>query len=79
MVAGAATAGGGWVLDNMAEAAAPSPALLTLEPGRQTTIAVRLTMHEGMDGPHLFAIPVVVDDGSGTPQTVELRLSGDFR
>ncbi len=35
---------------------------MTLEPGQETTLDVRFSMHEGMGGPHRFAIEVPSSD-----------------
>ncbi|MBI5029290.1 MAG: hypothetical protein HZB51_02095 [Chloroflexi bacterium] len=34
----------------------------TLQPGQSTTIYMDIVMHEGMDGKHLFEIPVKTSD-----------------
>lgn len=35
---------------------------MTLAPGQETTLAVQFSMHEGMGGPHRFAITVPSND-----------------
>lgn len=35
---------------------------MTLQPGEETTLSVQFSMHEGMGGPHKFAIKVPSND-----------------
>ncbi len=35
---------------------------MTLNPGEQTTVSVKFTMHQGMGGPHRFTINLKSND-----------------
>jgi hypothetical protein len=35
---------------------------MTINPGRSATLQVEFTMHQGMDGPHDFRIPLMTND-----------------
>jgi hypothetical protein len=50
----------------------------TLDPGQETTVALDMMMHRGMDGPHLFRVSVPVSSGDGW-ETLTLLVRADFR
>lgn len=45
----------------------------TLAPGQETEVSTEFTMHEGMGGPHLFAIHVKTDDPMAREQVLKIR------
>ena len=44
-----------------------------MKPGESTTVTVSFTMHEGMDGPHHFVIPLKTNDKMEPEQTVAAK------
>jgi hypothetical protein len=49
---------------------------MTLQPGQSTTIYIDFMMHEGMDGKHLFEIPVRSNDP--TQPLKKLQVASDW-
>ena len=45
---------------------------MVLQPGEATTVAMRFTMHPGMDGPHDFRLHLVPNDPSEPDRTVQV-------
>jgi hypothetical protein len=43
---------------------------MTLQPGQETTLKVQFTMHQGMGGPHRFAIKVPSNDAVDAATTL---------
>ena len=64
------------------EGCCPGPLVLgasTLAPGAATTLEFELAMHPGMDGWHDIAVHVPVRTSSGSSDTLDLGVTGDFR
>jgi hypothetical protein len=45
----------------------------TLAPGQETEVSTEFTMHEGMGGPHLFAIHVRSNDPAEKERVLKIR------
>lgn len=45
----------------------------TLAPGQETEVSTEFTMHEGMGGPHLFAIHVRSNDAVEKDRVLKIR------
>ena len=45
----------------------------TLQPGQETEVSTQFTMHEGMGGPHLFAIHVKTNDPVEKERVLKIR------
>jgi hypothetical protein len=45
----------------------------TLKPGEQTDVSTEFTMHQGMGGPHLFAIHVKTNDPVERERVLKIR------
>ena len=53
----------------------------TIEPGGEVPVvlSLRMGMHAGMDGPHLFRIDVPVKSGGGESGEIQLYFKANFR
>jgi hypothetical protein len=45
----------------------------TLQPGQDTEVSTDFTMHEGMGGPHLFAIHITTNDPLEPKRDLRIR------
>ena len=45
---------------------------MVLQPGERTTIAMRFTMHRGMDGPHDFRLHLTTNDPDESDRVVKV-------
>jgi hypothetical protein len=45
----------------------------TLQPGEETEVSTEFTMHEGMGGPHLFAIHIQTNDAVEQQRVLRIR------
>jgi hypothetical protein len=45
----------------------------TLQPGQETEVWTRFTMHQGMGGPHLFVIPLHTNDQVEPKRDLRIR------
>ena len=78
-MAGPATTGNAFILNNMEGEPIPLPASASLEPGEELNIVMQMRMHAGMDGPHLFRLRLAVDgQGDEAQSTLELYVRGFF-
>ncbi len=75
-MAGPATSGKRVTFNNMEGIPLPLPITLNLGPGEEVELRLELRMHAGMDGPHLFRLPVFVE---GEQQPLSLYVQGLFR
>ena len=44
-----------------------------MQPGQETEVSTEFTMHEGMGGPHLFAIHVTTNDPGAREKALKIR------
>jgi hypothetical protein len=45
----------------------------TLQPGEETEVSTQFTMHQGMGGPHLFAIHIKSNDAVQPERLLKIR------
>ncbi|MBI2304037.1 MAG: hypothetical protein HYU86_04760 [Chloroflexi bacterium] len=78
-MAGPATTGNAFVLNNMEGNPVAVPANGIIKPGEELTLRMDLNMMSGMGGPHHFRVKLPVGGGSGdAPLTLELNIRGLF-
>ncbi len=75
-MAGPATSGKRLTFNNMGGALLSLPISIGLGPGEEVELRLELQMMAGMDGPHLFRLPVLIE---GEQQPLELYVQGLFR
>ena len=51
----------------------------TIEPGAESTVAVSMMMHKGMEGPHLFRVTVPVQNAAGEKGKLQLLVRANFQ
>ncbi len=67
MVAGPATTGNTFILNNMEGRPMPLPVATILQPEEEINVRLEMRMHQGMGGPHRFLIKFLVDGEGGDP------------
>ncbi|HLB29183.1 MAG TPA: hypothetical protein VI729_05895 [Anaerolineales bacterium] len=78
-MAGPATTGNTFVFNSMPASLLRLPATATIKPGEEVKVRMELSMHAGMDGPHLFRLRASLagEEGESHPP-LELYLRGLF-
>ena len=78
-MAGPATTGNIFVLNNMQGTPLPLGAAATLQPQEEVQIWMQLAMDPGMDGPHHFVLhAAVTGEGGESYPPIELHVKGVF-
>ncbi len=75
-MAGPATSGKRLTFNNMEGTFLSLPITIGLGSGEEVELRLELQMMAGMDGPHLFRLPVLIE---GEQQPLELYVQGLFR
>jgi len=78
-VAGPATTGNTFVFNNMQGSPLPLPATSSLKPGEELKLQLEMMMHQGMGGPHLFRLRLLVaGEGGEAHPPLELYIRAFF-
>lgn len=75
-MAGPATSGKRLTFNNMQGTPVPLPITIGLGPGEEVELQLEMRMMAGMEGPHQFRLPVLIE---GEQQPLELHVHGTFR
>ena len=75
-MAGSATSPNRLTFNNMRGTRIPLPIVVGVKPGEEMELRLEMQMHRGMEGLHVFRLPLVVE---GRDQPLNLYVRGLFR